>query len=307
MGDAAVLLVAHGTVERLDDLPAFVTNIRRGRPPSEAMLSELRARYEAIGGRSPLLDVSRELAAAVEARTGLPTRLAMRLWHPYVRDVLGGLYGEGIRRVVLVPLAQHSAHVYAEAAARDAEALSRERGERIELCAIGNWGQRPSLVAAFAAAIHGALARLPEEARGRTTVLMTAHSLPRAVIDAGDPDEREVRASAEAVAAALGPGAAARGGVSEPGFGGGAWLGPDLPEVLDRVAGQGQAHVVFAPIGFLADHVEILYDLDVEAAAWVRERGMTSSRAPSLNASPELADTIAALVAEVAPGAGRRA
>ena len=172
----------------------------------------------------------------------------------------------------------------------------------------GQLGPEASLVAAFAAAIRAAIGRLPDDVRAHTTVLMTAHSLPRSVIDAGDPYEREVRASAQAIAAALGPDAPPYDvAFQSQGFGGGVWLGPDVPDALSRAAAAGRTHVLFAPIGFLADHVEILYDIDVEAAAWARERGMTSSRSASLNASPELVGAVAELVDETLPEAWRRA
>jgi ferrochelatase len=292
-GTDAILLVAHGTVERLEDLPAFLTNIRRGREPTPELVAEMRRRYEAIGGRSPLNDITTELAAKVEARTSLPTRMAMRLFHPYVRDALSAFAEQGVKRVFFVPLAQHSAPVYAQAARRDAEGL-------LEILSVDNWGQREELVSAFAMSIADAMAPLPPELREKTTVVMTAHSLPRSVIDAGDPYENEVRGSARRIAVQLGLDDAQYAlAFQSQGLGGGEWLGPDVGTVLSQVADRGHKHVLFAPIGFLADHVEILYDLDIEAAAWAKERGLTSSRSASLNASRELVEIIAAMVQEL--------
>jgi ferrochelatase len=279
---AAVLLVSHGTVDDLDDLGAFVTHVRRGHPPGAELVAELRRRYEAIGGQSPLNAVSARVASKVEARLGVRTAWAGRLWKPYVREVLSGLVAEGVVHVAVVPLAQHSAHVYAEDARRAAE------GTGVTVACAPGWGQSPSLHDAFTKRIRGVLGD-----PARTTVILSAHSLPRVVVERGDPYEHEVRASAAAISGRLGPGVRTAVAFQSQGFGApGEWLGPDLAAVLDEAAARGDARVVFAPIGFLADHVEILYDLDIEAAAMARQRGLTSVRAPSLNDDDDLIDIL---------------
>jgi len=300
----AILLIAHGTVERLDELPGFLANIRRGHPAPPELVAEVRRRYEAIGGRSPLGDICRALAGKVAERLGVPTRVAMRLWQPYPKEVLEGLLREGVTRIVVLPLAQHSAKVYGEAV----EAAATELGAKdLEVVCADNWGQEPLLIHAYAQEIRRALAEVPVADRARTTLLMTAHSLPVAVVKAGDPYEREVRASAEAIAREVrsgdhdslrhevvfqsqgmgtGPGGRPRG-VSD------GWLGPGLEESLTAAAARGDTRIVVAPIGFLADHVEILYDLDIEAHAWARELGLTLTRTRSLNASEGLVDALA--------------
>jgi ferrochelatase len=279
---AAVLLVSHGTVDDLDDLGAFVTQVRRGHPPGAELVAELRRRYEAIGGQSPLNAVSTRVASKVEARLGVRTAWAGRLWKPYVREVLAGLAADGVVHVAVVPLAQHSAHVYAEDARRAAE------GTGVTVACAPGWGQSPGLHDAFTKRIRGVLGD-----PARTTVILSAHSLPRVVVERGDPYEREVRASAAAISGRLGPGVRTALAFQSQGFGApGEWLGPDLATVLDEAAARGDARVVFAPIGFLADHVEILYDLDIEGAAMARQRGLTSVRAPSLNDDDDLIDIL---------------
>jgi protoporphyrin/coproporphyrin ferrochelatase len=279
----AVVLIGHGTVDDLDDLPPFLTAIRRGHPAPPALVAEVRRRYEAIGGKSPLTLISLDVAAKLEARVGVPVRLAMRLWKPYANDVLARLRGEGVERVVVVPLAQHSAHVYAEAAEAAAGGL--------RVTSARNWGREPALTRAFAGAIRSALAEVP--ALDTTLLLMTAHSLPLAVIRGGDPYEDEVRASAAAIAAELGPTIPeVQVAFQSQGMGGGEWLGPDLPKTLDAARAAGKKRVVVAPIGFLADHVEILYDLDIEAKALAAERGLSLTRTRSLNASDGLIDAL---------------
>jgi ferrochelatase len=254
----AILLIAHGTVERLDDLPAFLANIRRGHPAPPELALEVRRRYEAIGGRSPLLDICREVARKLEAKMGVPTRLAMRLWEPYPKEVLRALAADGASRV-----------------------------------------------RAYADAIRDALTDVPEGERGATSVLMTAHSLPLAVVRAGDPYEKEVRAAAEAVArvqhlAAVRHSVAfqSQGMGTGPGGRPMEWLGPTLDEAIASAAARGETRMVVSPIGFLADHVEILYDLDIEANAAAKAKGIALTRTRSLNASDAL---VAALVAVASP------
>jgi ferrochelatase len=279
----AVLLVSHGTVDDLDDLAAFVTQVRRGRPPGADLVAELQRRYQAIGGQSPLNAMNGRVAAKLTARLDVRVKWANRLWKPYVRDVLAGLAGDGVRRVAVVPLAQHSAHVYAE----DAQSSAASMG--LTLACAPSWGQTPELHAAFARRIRSVLGD-PAHA----TVLLTAHSLPRIVIERGDPYEREVRAAGAAISERLGPDVHTVVAFQSQGFGvPGEWVGPDLPTVLDQAVARGDHRVVFAPIGFLADHVEILYDLDIEAAGMARERGLSWARSPSLNDDDDFIDVLA--------------
>jgi ferrochelatase len=293
---SAVLLVSHGTVDDLDDLAAFVTNVRRGRAPSAELVAQLRLHYEAIGGKSPLNAISADLSRKLHARLGVPVAWANRLWKPTVRDVLAGLARDGAKRVALVPLAQHSAHVYAE------DARSAVAGSGVDLACASNWGAMPRLCEAFAERIVRALAIVRDVSHA--TVLMTAHSLPTAVIARGDPYADEVRAAAQAIATRVNRRlgrdvryavAYQSQGMSDGGHQGMPieWLGPDVRTAIDEAAAGGAHGVVLAPIGFLADHVEILYDLDIDARALAEERKMTYVRAASLNADDDLVDVLA--------------
>lgn len=302
---AAVVLIAHGTVASLDDLPEFLTNIRRGAPAPPALVAEVRRRYEAIGGGSPLLDITRRLAAKVEGALGVPTRPAMRLFHPYPKDVIRDLVAGGARRIIGIPLAQHSAAIYGAAV----RAGAAEVDPSLEVACAPNWGRTPALTRAFADVVLEALAEVP--ASERTAIVYTAHSLPVAVIEAGDPYEAELRASAADVAALVGARTTERApiehrvafqseaiGATIP------WLGPGLQGTLEDLARGGVRHVVLAPIGFLADHVEILYDLDVEANAWARDLGIVAHRTASLNDSSALVDAIVEVAGGLLGSAG---
>jgi len=289
----AVITIAHGTVDDLDDLPAFLEVIRRGHAAPADLVAEVRRRYEAIGGRSPLNDICREVTRRVGERLRTRAAFAGRLWPPTPDDVLAELAREGITRVVVLPLAQHSAALYVDAV-RSAATARAERGEsEVHVVGPGNWGQEPKLTEAFAASLAKALSRVPDSERSATRVVFSAHSLPLAVLRGGDPYEREVRESAAAVVGALGASMVPHEVIFQSqGMGGGEWLGPDVRTTLDRVANEGVKRVVFAPTGFLADHVEILYDLDIEARAWALERGMAYARTESLNATDAMIDVL---------------
>jgi len=287
----AVALVAHGTVSDLDDLREFVQQIRHGRPPSDGLVQELRRRYEAIGG-SPLLELTREQARSLSRRLDAPVLVGMRLWRPSVGEVLRAAVGLKIRRLVVLPLAPFSVHVYWEAARRSRAELENEIGVQLpELVPVGAWGRQVELVRAHAALIRPLIAGArPED----TALVMTAHSLPQRVVDAGDPYQREVEDCAALIGAELGcPYELA---FQSQGGEGGVWLGPDLAATLERVARAGQRRVVIAPIGFLAEHVETLYDLDIEAAGWARHHGLDFQRVPALNAHPGLIEALARVV-----------
>lgn len=289
----AVLLVAHGTVDTLDDLPEFLANVRRGHAAPPELLAEVRRRYQAIGGISPLNQINREVAAKLQDLLGVPVRMSNRLARPYARDVLENLVVDGATRVVVIPLAQHSAHIYADYV----KAFAAEVAPNVAFSYAPSWGQDPALLDAFARRVRAALAKVPPST---TTVVLTAHSLPVSVVRAGDPYEREVIESAAKITGRLDGArtmvAFQSQGMSTPGGRPIEWLGPDLPTTFDAIAARGDTHVVIAAIGFLADHVEVLYDLDIEAKEQARARGLTLSRTESLND----ADDFVAVLAGVA-------
>lgn len=288
-----VLLVAHGTVTRLDDLPEFLRRIRRGRPASPELVAELRHRYERIGG-SPLLAHTEAQASALGRALGVPVFVGMRLWDPSLAEALRHAQQAGVRRLVVLPLAPFSVPIYFDAAVKARAELEPELESLPELVSVPPWGTAPGFVRAYAERIRAALATTPD-----AELVLTAHSLPLAVIRAGDPYHEQVQATAAAVSAALGRGH--HFAYQSQGADGGEWLGPPLDVVLAKLAGQGARSVVLAPIGFLSDHVETLYDLDVEAANQARELGLALQRVTALNDDPSfiaaLADLVRATVA----------
>lgn len=282
----AVLLVAHGTVTDLDDLPAFLSRIRHGRPASDELVREIRRRYEAVGG-SPLLDITRAQATAVARVLDIPAFAAMRLWHPTVEDVLRGISALGFSRIAIVPLAPFSIDVYWKAALASLESVRAELVSPPTFVSIEPFGTSAEFVAAHADNVRKALVGDDVDAE----LLFTAHSLPSRVIQAGDQYETLFRECATAVGRTLGrPHHVA---FQSQGADGGDWLGPDLKRVMEELAGRGVRRVVLSPVGFVAEHVETLYDLDVEAMSWAKELGLSLTRVGALNTDAGLVNALA--------------
>jgi ferrochelatase len=294
-GDLGVLLIGHGSVESVEEIPAFLAQIRRGRPTPPSIVEEVAHRWKAIGG-SPLLGICKAQAAALEARLGVPVRTGMRLWKPWAREVVAELGALGAQRIVSLPLAPYSVDLYNEAAAEACATI----GARCLRSA--PWGETPALVDAFATEIARAIrdGAIPSgAARAEARVLLTAHSLPTRVIRSGDRYEAEVRATAAAVTARLaqleGHAREVRVAFQSQGMDGGDWLGPNLPESFASLAASGAKDVVVCAIGFLADHTEVLFDLDVEAKAQAASAGLRMHRAASLNVAPRFIDALEAV------------
>ena len=285
---SGVLAMAYGTPATRADLEPYYTHIRRGRPPSPELLAELRARYDAIGGRSPLHEITEAQAAGLGAALDVHVAVGYKHAPPFIEDAAAALLAAGVERVVGVVLAPHYSHMsIGEYAARAAKAL----GERARFAVVRSWATAPGYVEWLAEAVHAALARLGPAAAG-AEVVFTAHSLPERILAAADPYPDELRATAEAVAGAA---RLARWRVAWQSAGrtAGPWLGPDILEVLPQIAAAGATGVVVCPAGFVADHLEVLYDLDIEAARAARELGLPFARTASPNADPRLAATLA--------------
>lgn len=279
------VLYAHGTISSPDELPGFLTEIRRGKPASPELLAEMRHRYERIG-HSPLLEYTRQQADNLEKQTRRETRVAMRLWRPRLSEVVADL--DHRHKICLIPMAPFSIEVYRAAAERDLAQFPEHR--RPQLCCVAPWGTQPRLIDAYLNGIAATLDRVPAHDRERAPVILTAHSLPSAVIRGGDQYEQQFLATAALVGARL----------QQPiltcfqsqGADGGQWLGPDLNECLRRCAVNGPGPVLVAPIGFFAEHVETLYDLDVEAKSQAEALGLQLLRVPTVNSDPGLIDAL---------------
>jgi len=273
-----VLLMAHGTPASMDEMPEYLKLVRGGRPASDELVAEMRHNYQAIGGRSPLTDITQAQADALQARLGreVPVAVGMRNWTPLINDALAGLARAGVTRVIGIPLAPQFSTLSVQKYI-DAATAALPAGMTFE--AVESFHAHPLLLDAFAERVRAAAPKSDE------LVVFTAHSLPKRVIDAGDPYADEVAATAQGVAARIGLSRYERayqsaGRTPEP------WIGPDLSELIDEQSGKGVRKFLVVPIGFVCDHTEILFDVDVQAARTAREFSTSLRRTESLNTSP---------------------
>jgi ferrochelatase len=282
----AVLLLAHGAPERLEDVESYLSFVRGGRPGSPKVLEEVRHRYAEIGGSSPLLRWTRAQAGALEEMLGIPVFFGMRNWHPFIRETMDSMGEAGLGRIAAICMAPQFSELSVGLYIRRTEEAVREAGVEAEIVWAKSFHDEPLLIEAFAE-------KLKPLATGRR-VLFTAHSLPEKALAAGDPYERETRATAAAVAASLGLAdwdfAFQSQGMTED-----RWLGPTVESRLDCYASEGQREVVVDPVGFVCDHVEVLYDIDILFREYAAQRGIKLLRPESLNGSPAFTAALAAV------------
>ncbi len=286
---AAVLLMAYGGPGSLDEVEPYLLDVRGGRRTSPELVEEIRARYAQIGGRSPIRELTEGQARALGHALGseFQVYVGMRHWHPYIGETVERIVAEGHRRLVGIAMAPHYSALSVGAYEKK---LQEAVGGRLELALVRSWGEHPQFLDAVAEHVTQALQRFPSPER--VQVIFTAHSLPQRSLAAGDPYPDELHASAEAVARRRALGAwhvayQSAGARREP------WLGPDAGTVITELAGRGHTEVLIVPIGFVCDHVEILYDVDVAYCALADRLGVRLERTASLNDDPLL---IAALV-----------
>lgn len=283
----AVLLLAHGAPERVEDVEDYLNYVRGGRPGSAKVVEEVRQRYAEIGGSSPLLMWTRRQAQALAARLGIPVFFGMRNWHPFISEVMPEVKEAGIERLAAICLAPQYSELSVGLYIKRTEEAKSAAGFAGEILWAKTFHDEPLLIEAFAEKLS--------PLAGNKKVLFTAHSLPEKALANGDPYDREARATAAAVASRLGL-TDWDFAYQSQGMTGDKWLGPTVESVLDRYASEGIGDVVIDPIGFVCDHVEILYDIDILFRGYAAARGISVTRPETLNDSPAF---IAAL-AEVA-------
>ena len=273
-----VLLMAHGTPSSLDQMPEYLRLVCGGRPPSDELIAEMRYNYEAIGGRSPLTELTLAQGAALQQRLGdgVPVAVGMRNWKPFIKDGLAELSRRGVTRAIGIPLAPQFSTL---SVTKYFDAARAALPAGMTLDRVDSFHVHPLLLQAFAERLSAA-APLPEE-----EVVFTAHSLPLRVLESGDGYADEVAETARGVAALAGIGQYSRayqsaGRTPEP------WVGPDLSEFVEERAAQGSRRFLVAPIGFVCDHTEILFDIDIQAKAAAARKGATLRRTESLNTLP---------------------
>jgi protoporphyrin/coproporphyrin ferrochelatase len=291
-----VLVMAYGGPESLDEIPGYLADIRAGRTTPREVVDEITANYRAIGGRSPLLEISRKQVDALAVELGNEYRcyLGMRHWSPWIDEVVGQMVEDGVTHAIGLVLApQFSALSVARYQQKIADGLELYRGG-IEFEHVPSYHDAEGLIEAFAVRVGEGLARWAEGERDRVHVVFSAHSLPVRVLAEGDPYDAQCRETARLVAERSGLPEdrwswtyQSAGRTPEP------WAGPDLGDHLRSLAAAGVRDVVVVPVGFVSDHVELLYDVDVRGAAVAAEVGLRLERPPALNDDPVFIETLA--------------
>jgi ferrochelatase len=285
----AVLLIAHGSPENVADIPEFLRLVTGGRGVPDAVVKEVQHRYSLIGS-SPLTRLTRSQASGVHRETGLPTYIGMRNWHPFIANTLEQMENDRIENAVAICLAPQNSRtsigLYKQ--------VLYEKQPPFRIDFVESWHDHPLLIQAFADRHRGGYASACAQANTDLPTLFTAHSVPQRTILDGDPYEAQARETAALVAKTLGlPDDQWRFAFQSQGMSGGTWLGPTVEETLERYAREGKRGVFFQPIGFVCDHVEVLYDIDIAFRDYAAKLGIRIWRAESLNDSVPFAQAIA--------------
>jgi ferrochelatase len=303
-----VLLMTYGSPASLEreDIRAYLARVRGGREPDAELVDEFTRRYRLIGG-SPLVEITRAQAAALAELLGSPVRVGMRFSEPSIQAGLEALADAGATEVVAIILSPQYSPLLMSGYARAIDEARTALGDGAPAVVLaGAWHEEPAFVAGLASRVVEALATLSAGGRQAVRTLMTAHSLPKRVAEQEPDYLAQLRGTAEAVAA--------RAGLSDQewafcwqsaGHEPGEWMKPDFADLMPEIAASGGRSVLVVPVQFLADHLEILYDIDVGARQQAEEAGLRLARVESLNASPRLIDALAAVVARHVAPAGR--
>ena len=278
----AVVLMAYGSPGRIEDIGAYLEDIREGRPVSDEAVAELTERYRRIGGRSPLDEITERQRAALERELGVPVHVGMKHWRPRIAEAVEASLAGGAERVVGVVLAPHYS---ALSIAGYRERLKAALDGRAELRFVESWHDHEPFLRVLADRVRGTDAH----------VVFTAHSLPERILAMGDPYRDQLLETSRLVAE--------RAGIERWSFAfqsasqtGEPWLGPDIFEELDALHDQGVREVLVCPVGFVSDHLEILWDLDVQARERATELGLQLDRIESLNDDPAFVRALAELL-----------
>ena len=303
-----VLVMAYGGPNSLEEIPGYLADIRSGRPTPARIAAEITNNYRQIGGKSPLLEITRQQVQALQSRLDpavYQLYLGMRHWSPWIEETVRDMLEDGIRRAVSLVLAPHFSKMsVARYQAKIASGLEMHHGQ-IEFAHIESYHDAPGLIQALAERIKLGLECWPESERHTVHVIFSAHSLPVRILSTGDPYDEQLRETARLVVekAGLEEGRwswsyQSAGRSAEP------WLGPQLPEHLHALSEKGVRNVISLPVGFVSDHVEILYDIDIQAQGVASQLGMRLERPPALNDDPLFIDALGELVRGKAAGMG---
>lgn len=301
-----VFVMAYGGPNSLDEVEPYLMDVRGGRLTAPEIIHEVRERYREIGGRSPILERTRAQAAALEAALNadgpiFKAFVGMRHWRPYIKEALAEMATAGITRAVGLVMAPHYSHMSVGAYFKKVEAAQSP----VEMARIERWHLLPGYLDALVDRVRAALEKFPAEVRATVPIIFTAHSLPQRILEWGDPYPDELRATVAAVMERLDP----RPPTGEFAFQSAAmtpdpWLGPDAGEVIARLAREGHKRILITPIGFVCEHVEILFDVDIAFKRQAESLGVQLERIEMLNTAPPMMAGLADLVRGKANEAG---
>lgn len=307
MSDSAprtgIFLMAHGAPESTDDIPEYLKKFRGGKESAPETIQIIRDRYEQIGGKSPLREITAELADQLEKFLNqqgpqFKVYVGMRNWSPYISDEVKRMKEDGIEKVIALCLAPQysvwSTKLYFNAFK---EALKSCGGENIDVHFISSWANHPLLIDAFAEKYQEALNKLKSEKSESIYTVFTAHSIPSESIELGDPYDQEFNKTVQLLVDRVKPNHwyqayQSQGMIPVP------WLGPTVESVLDKISRVGSKTVLVVPVGFVCDHVEILFDIDIEFKKYAEDRKLKLYRTESLNFSPTYVEALASIAWE---------
>jgi ferrochelatase len=309
MRTIGVMVMAYGGPRSLDEVGPYLADIRGGRPTSEELLHEITDRYRQIGGRSPILELTTAQAQGIEralndgeaASDGIRYRVyvGMRHWHPYIDEVTGEMLADGVDEVVGIVMAPHFSRMSIGAYMGKLDKALSDRGANLPVHKVESWKDEPGFIEATAERVRQALQKFPDDIRADVPILFTAHSLPARILESNDPYPEELQESVRLVVEKLQPNDhrwafQSQGATAEP------WLGPTVEDTLQQLADEGLKHVLMVPIGFVCDHVEVLFDVDIEHRHQAEELGIRLERIEMLNDDPGLVNAVAAAVRRAA-------
>ena len=289
----AVLLLAHGTADSIDDIPEFMRYVTGGRPVPPQVIEEVRHRYSLIG-HSPMNEITARQGELLAQILDIPVYIGMRNWKPFIPDVVKKIASDGIEHVIAICLAPQNSRT---SVGLYRKAVEGESGPPFSLDFVESWHDHPLLVQAFAEKLRNGWSAVCREMGASVPIIFTAHSVPQRTITEGDPYEIQTRETATLVAKVAGLSSETWAfAFQSQGMSGGAWLGPTVEDTISGLKAKGHPGVFVQPIGFLCDHVEVLYDIDIGFKDYAEKLGMRLWRAESLNESPALIDALADIV-----------
>jgi protoporphyrin/coproporphyrin ferrochelatase len=295
-----LLVMAYGGPNNLEEVEPYLLDVRGYRPTAPEIVHEVRERYREIGGRSPILEQTQEQAAALESALNAHSKefkafVGMRHWHPYIKETLAEMQAQGIQHAIGLAMAPHYSRMSIEAYFKKAS----EAESPIEIAPIKDWHLLSGYIDALVSRVCVALERFPADVRSQVPVIFSAHSLPKRILEWNDPYPEQLHETVEAVMQRLGNQphdfAFQSAAISnEP------WLGPDVSVLIERYAQAGQKNIISCPIGFVCEHVEVLYDIDVVYQKLAKSLGVRLERIEMVHTAPQMMAGLADLIRKTA-------